>query len=216
MSNARGKRIRTLLADDHILLLEAIGKLLEPECEIVGAVADGRALVEAAKKLRPEVVILDITMPRLNGLDAGRQLKELMPEVKLVYLTVSEDPDTAAEALRVGASGYVLKNSAAKELFIAIHTALDGGTYVTPSATSGLAEALRHPKRTSREERLTTRQREVLQLLVEGHSMKETGAMLGITPRTVAYHKYAMMKVLDVETTADLIRLAVSRGLISG
>src|SRR5207244_4198207 len=190
----RVKRPRVLLADDHRLLREAFVKLLEPDCDVVGAVTDGRALLEAAPKLRPDVVVLDIAMPLLNGLDAARQLKRLMPTVKVIFLTVSEDPELAAEAFRVGASGFLLKNSAACELLQAIQEVMQGRSYVTPQATRGLVGTfLDQPDTGKRPRELSPRQREVLQLLAEGHSMKEIGRILKITPRTVAFHKYSMM-----------------------
>ena len=172
-------RPRVLLADDHRLLVEAFTKLLEPVCEVVGTAGDGRALLSIARELQPDVIVLDIAMPLLNGLDAGRQLKQLMPNVKLIFLTMNEDPDLAAEAFRIGASGYLLKNSAGSELSQAIQMALQGKAYVTPLATLGMVESFiqdSYPRRTSG--RLTPRQREVLQLLAEGHSMKEVGEYL--------------------------------------
>src|SRR3954467_11087400 len=191
------KRPRVLLADDHRLLREAFAQLLEPGCDVVGAVADGRALVASAQELRPDIVVLDIAMPLLNGLDAARQLRELMPEIRVIFLTVSEDPDLAAEAFRAGASGYRLKNSAVSELFNAIQEVSQGRSYVTPLATQGLVGSLiRDPEPARGTERLTTRQREVLQLLAEGRTMKEIAHILAITPRTVAFHKYRMMEDL--------------------
>jgi DNA-binding NarL/FixJ family response regulator len=210
------KRPRVLLADDHRLLREAFAQILEPRCEVVGAVADGRALLAAAKELRPEVVVLDIGMPLLNGLDAARQLKRLMPSVKVIFLTVSEDPDLAAEAFRVGASGFLLKNSAASELFQAIQEVLLGRSYVTPQATQGLVGAVldgHEPGKKSGE--LSPRQREVLQLLAEGHAMKEIGRILKITPRTVAFHKYSMMEQLGITSSAALVQFAVKQHLVS-
>src|SRR3954465_15342219 len=168
------RRPRVLLADDHRLLREAFEQLLEPDCEVVGAVGDGRALLAAAQELRPDIVVLDIAMPLLNGLDAARQLKRLMPEVSLIFLTVSEDPDLAAEAFRGGALGYLLKNSAASELLRAIEEVSQGRSYVTPLVTQGLVGALiREPGPAGGTEPLSTRQREVLQLLAEGRTMKE-------------------------------------------
>ena len=210
------KRPRVLLADDHRFLREAFAQLLEPNCEVVGAVADGRALIAAAKELRPEVVVLDIAMPLLNGLDAARQLKCLMPAVKVIFLTVSEDPDLAAEAFRAGASGFLLKNSAASELFQAIQEVLQGRSYVTPQATQGLVGAfLEGPKPGKKSGELSPRQREVLQLLAEGHAMKEIGRILKITPRTVAFHKYSMMEQLGITSSAELVQFAVKQHLVS-
>jgi DNA-binding NarL/FixJ family response regulator len=208
-------RPRVLLADDHTLLLEAFAKLLEPECDVVGTASDGRALVEAARKLEPDVIVADVSMPHLNGLEAGRQLKELLPEVKLVFLTVNEDADLAAEALRMEASAYLLKKSAVSELFQAIQEVLRGRSYVTPLlAPDGIDAILkREPRQAS--EKLTPRQREVLQLLAEGNSMKQTANALNVTPRTVAFHKYRMMEQLGFETTAELIQFAIREGIVS-
>src|SRR5438270_2512972 len=198
------KRPRVLLADDHRLLREAFAKLLEPNCDVVGAVADGRALLAAAPELRPDIVVLDIAMPLLNGLDAARQLKRLMPEVKLIFLTVSEDPDLAAEAFRAGASGYLLKNSAASELLKSIQEVSQGRSYITPLATQGLVGSfIRDPGPVRGPGRLSMRQREVLQLLAEGRTMKGIARILAITPRTVAFHKYSMMENLGISTSAE-------------
>ncbi len=210
------KRPRVLLADDHKLLLEAFQKLLEPDCEVVGGVADGRALLAAASELEPDIIVLDIAMPLLNGLDAGGQIKKMMPDVKLIFLTVNEDPDFVSEAFRVGASGYLLKSSAASELFQAIQDACLGRTYVTPLVAQGMVDSfIEGPKRRKASGKLTPRQREVLQLLAEGRSMKEAAAILNVTPRTVAFHKYRMMDELRLKTNAELIRFAIKRGLTS-
>lgn len=210
------KRPRILLADDHRLLREAFAQLLEPNCDVVGAVGDGRALLAAAKELCPDVVVLDIAMPLLNGLDAARQLKHLMPDIKVIFLTVSEDPDLAAEAFRVGASGFLLKNSAASELFQAIQEVLQGRSYVTPQATQGLVGAfLDGGERDPNSGELSPRQREVLQLLAEGHSMKEIGRILKITPRTVAFHKYSMMEQLGITSSAELVQYAIKQHVVS-
>jgi DNA-binding NarL/FixJ family response regulator len=210
------KRPRVLLADDHRLLREAFAQLLEPSCEVVGAVADGRALLAAAKDLRPDIVVLDIAMPLLNGLDAARQLKRLTPGIKVIFLTVSEDPDLAAEAFRLGASGFLLKNSAASELFQAIQEALQGRSYVTPQVTGSLVGTLiDNPGAGRKPGELSPRQREVLQLLAEGHSMKEIGRILQITPRTVAFHKYSMMEELGIKSSAELVQFAIKRHIVS-
>ena len=206
-------RPRVLLADDHALLLGAFEKLLAGECDIVGQVSDGRALVEAAKKLRPDVIVLDISMPLLNGLEAGRQIKHSLPDVKLVFLTMNEDPDLAAEAFRSGASGYLLKRSAASELWTAIREVMQGRSYVTPLVTGGLVGSLLQVGGHKAQE-LTPRQREVLQLLSEGKSMKEVANLLNLTPRTVAFHKYQMMEQLKVKSTAELIQYAVRHHIV--
>jgi len=210
-------RPRVLLADDHRLLREAFTRLLEPECEVVGAVADGRALLMAAPDLRPDIVVLDVAMPLLNGLDAARQLKRTMPKVKVIFLTMSEDSDVAAEAFRAGASGYLLKNSAASELVQAIREVSLGRSYVTPLATQGLVETFLHSaKPSSKATDLSPRQREVLQLLAEGHTMKEIARLLKITPRTVAFHKYSMMEQLGITSSAELIQFALKQHLVTG
>jgi DNA-binding NarL/FixJ family response regulator len=210
------KRPRVLLADDHLMLRELLTRLLEPSCEVIGAVSDGRALLSVAPELRPDVVVLDISMPLLNGLDAARQLKSTMPEVKVVFLTVNEDPDLAAAAIRAGAAGYLLKNSAASELLQAINEAVQDRTYITSLIAKGLVDALLHEEQpTEKGQQATVRQREVLQLLAEGKTMKQVAAILGIKPRTVAYHKYEMMKQFGVKSTAELIRMALKLGVAS-
>jgi DNA-binding NarL/FixJ family response regulator len=206
-------RPRILMADDHLMLLEAFKALLEPDFEVVGTVTDGRTLVEEFSRLHPDVVLLDVAMPLLNGLDAGRQLKAQRRSVKLIYLTMNPDPDLAGEALRLGASGYVLKSSAAQELKQAIQEALRGRSYITPLITRDVVGSL-IGQRTSRHE-LTTRQREVLQLLAEGKSMKEVAAILDLTPRTVAFHKYRMMEQLRLKTSAELVKFAVQQGVVA-
>jgi DNA-binding NarL/FixJ family response regulator len=206
-------RPRVLLADDHSLLLGAFAKLLSEECDIVGQVSDGRALVAAAEKLQPDVIVLDISMPLLNGLEAGRQIKQRSRNIKLVFLTMNEDADVAAEAFRSGASAYVLKRSAAPELAAAIREVMQGRSYVTPLATEGLVGSLQHTNEDQTKE-LTSRQREVLQLLAEGHSMKEVASVLSLTPRTVAFHKYRMMEQLKIKSTAELIQYAVKHHIV--
>jgi DNA-binding NarL/FixJ family response regulator len=206
---------RVLLADDHTLVLEAFEKLLEPDYTVVGAVSDGRALLAAAAELKPDVIVLDIAMPLLNGLDAARQLKKTMPAIKLIFLTMNEDPDLAREAFRLGASGYLLKISAASELSKAINEALSGRSYVTPHITQGMVESfIRRPGGDRDLPQLTPRQREVLQLLAEGRSMKEAADILNVTPRTVAFHKYRMMEQLQLKTNADLIQFAIREGIV--
>jgi len=204
-------RPRILVADDHTMLLEAFKALLEPEFEIVGTVTDGRALLAAFSRLNPDVVLMDISMPLLNGLDAGRQLKLLQRSVKLIYVTMNPDPDLAGEALRLGASGYVLKSSAASELTQAIREALRGRSYITPLIARDVVGALIE-RREGPE--LTPRQREVLQLLAEGRSMKEVGNILNVAPRTVAFHKYKMMEQLRLKTSAELVQFAVKQGVV--
>lgn len=208
------QRPRVLFADDHRLLVEACTKLLEAECDVVGSAADGRTLLLMARGLRPDVVVLDIGMPLLNGLDAGRQLKAMMPEIKLVFLTMNEDADLTAEAFRIGASGYLLKSSAASELSSAIRAAMEDKTYIGSRMTGKIVQAYIEPGRRSMPSRLTLRQREVLQLLAEGYSMKEAANILDVTPRTVAFHKYRIMEQFQVKNNAELYQFAVKQSLI--
>jgi DNA-binding NarL/FixJ family response regulator len=210
------QRPRVLLADDHAILLDAFRRLLEPACEVVGAATDGRELVRLARELRPDVAVVDVSMPNLNGLDAARQLRAEHPGVRIVFLTVNEDPDLAAQALREGASGFVLKTAAARELFDAIRAALSGGTHVSPSIREAVAAAARNPTPRIGADKLSSRQREILQLVAEGKTMKEVAHILSITPRTVAFHKYRMMEALGVGSTAELIQFAVRHGLAHG
>jgi DNA-binding NarL/FixJ family response regulator len=203
---------RVLLADDHVLFLGALEKLLADECTVVGQVSDGRALIAAAEKLKPDLIVLDISMPLLNGLEAGRQIKQTSRNVKLIFLTMNEDIDLAVEAFRAGASGYLLKRSAASELATAIHETMQGRSYVTPLLTEDLIGSLLEERKPG--DKLTPRQREVLQLLAEGRSMKEVAAILNLTPRTVAFHKYRMMEQLNVKSTAELVQYAVKHHIV--
>jgi DNA-binding NarL/FixJ family response regulator len=208
---------RVLLADDHAMLLDALRKLLEPPCSVVAAVTDGRALVETAVALKPDVVIADIGMPRLNGLDACEYLRAMLPDTKVIFLTVNEDPDIAAEAIRRGAMGFLLKKSAATELFAAIEEVLAGRHYVTPLITRDPTRLFVSRAEHGREAHgLTLRQREVLQLLAEGRSMKEAADILHVTPRTIAFHKYTMMQQHGLKTGAELVQYAVRLGLVAG
>ena len=210
-------RPRVLLADDHTIVVEAFRKLLEPVVEVVGTVPDGRALLEAAQQLKPDVIIVDVGMPLMNGLEAALRLKELMPAVKLIFLTMNEDPELASDAMRSGASGYLLKSSAASELTRAIQMAVKGKTYVTPQVAEGMQKAfINNPSPKVRAKRLTPRQREVVELLAEGKSMKEAASVLNVTPRTVAFHKYRVMKGLGLKTTADLIQFAIKSRILIG
>lgn len=210
------QRVRILLADDHRMLCAAFQKLLEPKYEVVGSVGDGRALLQAAVELKPDVVILDIGMPLLNGLDAGREMKKLLPHAKLIFLTMNADAELAAEAFRIGASAYLLKTSDATELPRAIGDALKGISYITPQIRRAMDERLiRHPDAATRPRQLTDRQREVLQLLAEGKSMKEIAYLLNVTHRTVRFHKYRIMEELGVATNAEVVQYAMKHGLIS-
>ena len=215
IGNRMTHRPRILLADDHILLLAAFRCLLEPQCEIVGMANDGRALIDLAESTQPEIIILDVAMPGLNGLDACAQIRRKMPEVRLIFLTVNEDPDVAAEAIHLGASGYLLKHSATSELFTALEYALAGKTYLTPLVMKGLPLGVFLGQAAKPgAEKLTPRQREVLPLLAEGRAMKEIADLIQITPRTVAFHKYTIMEQLGLKTNADLLQYAVEHGLI--
>jgi DNA-binding NarL/FixJ family response regulator len=209
------KHPRILLADDHTLLWQAFQKLLEPAYHVVGTVKDGLALLDAAAPLKPDVILIDISMPRLNGMEAGRRLKQMMPGVKLIFLTMNEDPDLAVEAMRNGASGYLLKTCAASELLDAVQAALKGQSYVTPKIARGMREAfIQNPLDKNSDKELTLRQSEVLQLLAEGKSMKEAADILKISARTVAFHKYSMMKELGIQTNAELIRVGIKKHLL--
>jgi DNA-binding NarL/FixJ family response regulator len=207
---------RIILADDHVLLLDAIKGLLGSDFEVVGTFTDGRALLNGAPELKPDVIVLDINMPNMNGLNAGQRLKQVLPEVKLVYLTMNLDADMAAEAFRLGASAYIVKNSAATELIHAIRLALMGRKYLTPLVPHDEVPGsfFHQVERNKKPNHLTLRQKEVLQLLVEGRSMKEVGYILNVTPRTVAFHKYSIMEQLHLHSSADLIRFAVNNSLV--
>jgi DNA-binding NarL/FixJ family response regulator len=209
------QRARVLIADDHKLVAQTCKSLLEPEFDVVGTVYDGRALLQAATELRPDVVILDISMPQLNGLDAGEQVKEKNRATKIIYLTMLMRPDVAAEAFRRGASGYVLKHCNAEELAVAVRRVMGGESYISPTITQGTAEFLLRMGTVYEEQKhITGRQREILQLVVEGKGMKEIAYILSLKPGTVAFHKYNMMEVLGIETTAGLIEYAIKHHII--
>jgi DNA-binding NarL/FixJ family response regulator len=209
-------RTRILIADDHTLVAEACRRLLEPEFEVVGIVADGRALLQSAAELRPEVIILDVAMPQLNGLDAGEQIKQKYPAVKLVFLTMNPRADVAADAFRRGASGYVLKHCSASELTIAVRRVLRNESYMSPLITKETVDfLLRSGAAFSEEKRITGRQSEVLQLLAEGKSMKEIAYLLNLKSGTVAFHKYRIMEVLGVKSNAELIEYAIKRHMVA-
>ncbi len=209
-------RKRIVLADDHKMLLAAFRRLLEPDHEIVGVVEDGHALIAAAEELVPDIIVLDIAMPILNGLDAGRHIKKQFPDIKLIFLTVNEAPDLIAEAFRAGASGYLLKSSAASELQEAIERAVRNRSYITPLLSKIMVEIISDGSRSKlRRADLTHRQREVLQLLAEGQTMKEAALVLKLSPRTVAFHKYRIMEQLKIKTNAELIQFAVKERIVS-
>lgn len=212
------KRPRVLLADDHRMVLEGLRSLLEAEFDVVGTVEEGRTLVAAAKKLHPDVVVADVSMPLLNGIEAAEQLKKVDPQVKIVFLTMHPDVTYATRAFEAGAAGYVLKHSAPSELVTAIREALRGRTYVTPMIAKDVLQTLmdRSGKREDSLDQLTPRQREVLQLVAEGRSAKEIASLLHISPRTVEFHKYRIMEDLGLRTNAELIQFAIRHGIASG
>ena len=206
---------RVVIVDDHTLLTEALRRLLEPDCEVVGTYDDPRAFLRDVTRIRPDVAVLDISMPSLNGLDAARELHRLLPSARIIFLTMNEDADVAAEAFRAGASAYLLKRSAAAELKAAVADVMNQRYYITPLLTRDLVGSFVHPNELRKPiHQLTPRQREVLQLLAEGRSMKEAAAILNISPRTIAFHKYRMMEHLRVQSTAALVHFAVREGLI--
>ena len=209
-------RVRILLADDHTLFCNLLRDLLEPEYEVVGSVSDGRELLKAADSLRPDVVLVDIGMPSLNGLDAGRRLKQANPRVKLIYLTMNNNIEYAREALQAGASAFILKNSKSSELLHAIRDALKGVSYMAPEIRRALNEVfLRDPKAVDRPQHLTDRQREVLQMLAEGRSLREIAGLLQISYRTVRFHKVRIMEELGISKNAELVKYAIKHGMIT-
>ena len=208
---------RVLLADDHTLVLEGFRRIVEQRCEVVGAVEDGRALLEAAVRLRPDIILLDISMPLLNGVDAGRQIKKLLPDVKLIFVTMHADPAYVSEAFKAGASAYLLKRSAARELDQAIEAVLKGQYFVTSLLTREIVTGLSSEEggMFSQRQELTPRQREVLQLIAEGRTIKVIAALLNISPKTVEFHKAQIIFHLNLRTTAELTKYALAHGLTS-
>jgi DNA-binding NarL/FixJ family response regulator len=208
------KRPCVLLADDHTLVVEGLRKILEPECDVVGAVEDGRSLLEAAVQLKPDIILLDISMPLLNGVEAARRLRDTVPGVKVIFVTMHADATYVAEAFRAGASGYVLKRCASLELLHAIRQVLQGRAYVTPLIRKDLAELPAWPLGTGEASgELTVRQREVVQLVAEGHSVKEIAMLLKISSKTVAFHKTNVMRRLGIGSTAELTKYALEHGI---
>jgi DNA-binding NarL/FixJ family response regulator len=206
---------RLLLADDHSLILTGIRALLAGEFDVVGQVEDGRTLVEEALRLRPDLVILDVTMPKLNGIEAARQIKKSWPEARLLFLTMHESPLYLREALQSGAQGYLMKSSASEELHAAIRAVLRGETYLSESISWQVRDTLSTPTgRPTRAAALTERQKEVLQLLAEGRSNKEIAGILGVSVKTVEFHRAQLMRTLGVHTAAELARFAVRLGLV--
>jgi DNA-binding NarL/FixJ family response regulator len=208
---------RVLIADDHRIVLEGLKKLLDQEFEVIGTVEDGRELLKAAGKLRPDVIVADISMPNLNGIEAIRQIKKEYKEMKVVFLTMHPDVAYATSAFKAGASGYVLKHSAPDELVTALRAALQGRTYVTPLIAGKLLQSYEDGAHGQAEtvSRLTPRQCEVLQLLAEGHSVKGIAAILNVSIKTVEYHKYRMMEDLGIKSVAELVRYAVKQGIVA-
>jgi DNA-binding NarL/FixJ family response regulator len=210
--------VRVVLADDHTLVLEAFRHLLSSDVDanitVVGTASDGRELIKIVREQKPDVVVTDISMPVLNGLDAGIKLLRLIPDLKIIFLTVSDDPDTVAEVIRVGAKGYLLKSSATSELLQAIKAVASGATYITPLVAGNLLDSLVKGSKSELFEKLTVRQREILQLLAEGNTMKEAARILCVTPRTVAFHKYRIMDTLGVENNTQLLSFAMKSGLL--
>ena len=211
------KKPRVLLADDHKIVIEGLKSLLRDEFEIVGSVEDGRALVEQASTLYPDVIVADISMPQLNGIEAARQIKKIDKNIKIVFLTMHQDATYAANAFEAGASGFVLKHSASSELIRAIHEAIKGRTYVTPLIAGDLIHTYQEGGSPEKNlfKKMSPRQREVLQLLAEGKSAKEIASILNISTRTVEFHKYRMMEQLNIKTSAELVRYAIKHGIIS-
>ena len=206
---------RLVLADDHALILEAFTKLLDQEFEIVKTFTDGISLIEEAPALKPDVVILDLGMPLLSGMTAGQELKRLLPLTKIIVLTMSEDVELAAEALRQWASGFLLKKSAGSELTTAIHEVLNHRTYITPKMVIGMHEEFVRDPRLDHKAHLTKQQRRVLQLLAEGHKMKQAAAVLNISARTVAFHKYRIMQEHGLKTNSDIVMFAIKQGVVA-
>jgi DNA-binding NarL/FixJ family response regulator len=206
-----------LLADDHRIVLEGLKGLLGDEFEVVGTAENGRVLVEQAAKLRPDVIVADISMPQLNGIEAARQIKKTNKRVKIVFLTMHPDATYAADAFEAGASGFVLKHAAPSELVTAIHEAMKGRTYITPLVAGDLLRTYREGGSPEKEllRKTSPREREILQLLAEGRSGKEIASILNISPRTVEFHKYRMMEKLNIKTSAELVQYAVRHGIIS-
>ena len=210
----RMERPGILLADDHNLVWQAFKRYLEPEFEVVGAVSDAAQLASVADALKPSVVILEISAPGASGASAGLELKRLLPRAKLIALTANEDPQVAREALELWASGYLLKSADRSELIHAIREVLRGKSYLTPKLVLAKAKSVRLG-RSDHQRKLTSRQREVLQLLAEGHTMRETADTLHVTPRTIAFHKYRIMEEFGLQTNSDLVRFAIRERVIS-
>lgn len=208
-------RARILLAEDHKLVAEGFRKLLDPEFEVAAVVSDGRSLVNTAVEIKPEVIVLDLGLPILSGMEAGQELKRLLPLTKIVVVTMNEDPEVARVALKQWASAYLVKRSAGSELAKALREVLKGRSYVTPRFAQRLMEGFIRDPLPHIPKELTPRQREVLHLLAEGKTMKETAVILHLTPRTIAFHKYRIMEEFGLKSNSDLVRFAIREHLIS-
>lgn len=212
------EHVRTLIADDHTILVEGLKKLLEPHVQVLEVVEDGRALIEAVQRLKPDLILVDISMPLLNGIDAARQIKKFYPACKIIFLTVHADPSYATEAFRAGASGFLVKKAAATELLDAIQTVMKGHSYITPLITQDVLEPLLHGQQqdgSAEPHQLTPRQREVLQLVAEGRTAKEIAGILSLSVKTVVFHKTNIMNQLNLHSTAELTRWAMRHGLVT-
>ncbi len=210
-------RLRMLLADDHDMIVEAFRRMLEPEFDVVGTATDGRQLIDSALALKPDVIIADISMPRMNGMEAGQHIRKELPSTKLILLTMNQDPDYAAAAFRMGVQGYLLKNSAGAELGLCLKAVCSGKRYLTIKIANGdiMDLLLEHQNESLDGATLTPREREVLQLLAEGNSMKQAAALLDITPRTVAFHKYRIMEQFHLKSSAELVQFALRNKIIT-
>jgi len=211
------RKPRVLLADGHKLVAEGLSRLLEPDFNVVGIVEDGQAMVDAAKRVAPDVIVADVTMPRLNGIEAVKKLRKAGSTAVVILLSMHRDAGYARRSIEAGAAGFVLKHSTSSDLITAIREALEGRTYVTPSLVADFlrdsTEATGDPSGSPG--RLTGRQQEVLRLLVEGHSVKEIAHKLHLSPRTIEFHKYSVMRALKVDTVVDLVRYAIRHGIVS-
>jgi len=208
-------RTRILLADDHLMVCAGLRKLLEPQYEVIGSVEDGRALLKAASDLKPDLALVDIGMPLLNGLDAVRELRKSRPGIKIIFLTMNLDVDVASEALRLGASGYLLKTSGEDVLLKAVHNALRGFSYVAPEVSHAMEQSfIRDPHSLTHPKHLTPRQVEITQMLAEGRSMREIAGILNISFRTVRFHKYQIMQELQIKSIAELVQYAIKHSII--
>jgi DNA-binding NarL/FixJ family response regulator len=211
------RRARVVMADDHNMIVDALRRVIEPEFEVVETVGDGRALLTAVETHKPDVIVVDVSMPLLNGIEATRKIKKTNPRVKVIILTMHDSPEFASQAMEAGVSGYVLKHSASEELVQAIREVLRGNHYITPLIAKGLMQVFINGRDSTGEpaKLLSGREREVLQLVAEGKTMKEVGSVMNISAKTVEFHKYNIMKKLGVSSSAELVRYAVKYGLVA-